>query len=129
MSRRASRAPIHHLATHCRPARLRAPTGRHGPRSSCPAPLAAVLAGIALVGCNASPSATGGATPSVAASSPGSGGQPRDACTLVSTADLSALGLTAAGKPSSVTAGNYTTYGCTWGHPPADELHLQFEPL
>jgi hypothetical protein len=61
---------------------------------------------------------------------PTQGGAPNSgACTLVSTADLQALHVTGQGTPSTVSVGTATTRGCTWSHPPADELHIQYESL
>jgi hypothetical protein len=109
-----------------------APAGRHGVHADNLVPLAvfAVL-GVALAGCGGS-SSTGAAalstTHHVAPPSPASG-RTRDACALVSTADLRSLGVTGAGSAQTITRGTATVYGCTWGHPPGRELHLQFEPL
>jgi uncharacterized protein DUF3558 len=92
--------------------------------------------GAVLAGCGGSSSgaqstaatAAPTAAHTVAAPSPGSG-RPRDACALVSTAELGSLGVTGAGNPQKITRGPATVYGCTWGHPPGREFHLQFEPL
>lgn len=110
-----------------------APAGRHGVHADNLVPLAVfALLGVALAGCGGS-SSTGAApaastTHHVAAPSPASA-RARDACALVSTADLRSLGVTGAGSSQTITRGTATVYGCTWGHPPARELHLQFEPL
>ncbi len=110
-----------------------APAGRHGVHADNLVPLAVfALLGVALTGCGGS-SSTGAAaaastTHHVAAPSPASG-RARDACALVSTADLRSLGVTGAGSSQTITRGTATVYGCTWGHPPGRELHLQFEPL
>lgn len=113
-----------------------APAGRYGSRAHFIA-LAAILAlGTALAGCGGSstPAAGGTATTTPTArqsvAAPAStGGTAQDACTLAGAADLHSLGVTATGVPSTVAVGTATVYGCTWGHPPANELHLQFEPL
>ncbi len=63
------------------------------------------------------------------AAQPPGGGQSRDACALVTAAGLRSLGVTGAGSSQKITRGTATVYGCTWGHPPGRELHLQFEPL
>jgi Protein of unknown function (DUF3558) len=92
--------------------------------------------GAVLAGCGGSSSPAQGtaatAAPTaarhVAAPPPGSG-RPRDACALVTAAELGSLGVTGAGSPQKITRGPATVYGCTWGHPPGRELHLQFEPL
>jgi Protein of unknown function (DUF3558) len=110
-----------------------APAGRHGVHADNLVPLAVfALLGVALAGCGGS-SSTGAAaaastTHHVAAPSPASG-RARDACALVSTADLRSLGVTGAGSSQTITRGTATVYACTWGHPPGRELHLQFEPL
>ena len=110
-----------------------APAGRHGVHADNLVPLAVVaVLGVALAGCGGSSSTGAAAAPStthhVAAPSPSSG-RARDACALVSTAALRSLGVTGAGRAQTITRGPATVYGCTWGHPPGRELHLQFEPL
>lgn len=92
--------------------------------------LAAVLAGC---GGSASPAdsaaaTTPGATNHAPAQQTGSR-QATDACTLVTAADLGSLGVTGSGSPQKITRGSATVYGCTWGHPPGREFHLQYEAL
>jgi hypothetical protein len=95
---------------------------------------ASLVLGAALAGCSGSspapstPNTAPGATASAAAPASG-GGQARDACALVTAADLGSLGVTGSGSPSRISRGTATVYGCTWGHPPAREFHLQFEQL
>jgi hypothetical protein len=115
---------------------------RSGPPSAGPArrghpvPLVAIVGlAAALAGCGGGSSPAGGAAAApaspvhqVAAPSPASA-QPRDACTLVTATELGALGVTGAGSAQKITRGSATVYGCTWGHPPGRELHLQFESL
>jgi hypothetical protein len=111
-------------------------TGQRGARPCHLAPLVAFLglaAALAACGGGSSPASTAAtAAPSparqAAAPSPATG-PPRDACALVTAADLGSLGVTGAGSPQKITRGRATVYGCTWGHPPARELHLQFESL
>lgn len=114
-----------------------ATAGRYGSRAPHSMPLAAVLAmGAVLAGCGGGSTPTGGVTAtttptarhSVAAPAT-TGATARDACRLVSASDLRSLGVTGTGVPTTVTVGTAAVYGCTWGHPPANELHLQFEPL
>ena len=113
------------------------PGGRAGVHAYQLAPLVAFV-GLAavLAGCGGSSSPAGstvaatapGASHSV--TSPSSGAATaRDACALVSAADLASLGVTGAGRALAITRGPSTTYSCTWGHPPGRELHLQVEPL
>ena len=97
----------------------------------------------ALAGCGGSSSASSGSTSpagnTAATAAPGTthhaaapqtgGGPTRDACALVTAADLRSLGVTGPGSPQRITRGPATTYGCTWGHPPGREFHLQFEAL
>ena len=97
-------------------------------------PLVAVVGlAAALAGCGGSTSpAAGTAAPSAAgqaATAPARSGPARDACALVTAAGLRSLGVTGAGSRQEITRGTATVYGCTWGHPPGRELHLQFEPL
>jgi hypothetical protein len=95
----------------------------------------------ALVGCGGA-SSTGNAAATTApgathhATTPQAGGgqatvgrQATDACALVTATELGSLGVTGAGSPQKVTRGPATVYGCTWGHPPGREFHLQFEAL
>jgi hypothetical protein len=103
---------------------------------SVPVVIAVVVGGAglasALAGCGGSTSPVADtAAPSAArpaAAAPSGGGPARDACALVTTAGLRSLGVTGAGSPQKITRGTATVYGCTWGHPPGRELHLQFEP-
>ena len=95
--------------------------GRRGMRVFRLPPLVAVVGlAAALAGC-------GGSTSPVAA--PSGSRLARDACALVTAAGLRSLGVTGAGSRQKITRGTATVYGCTWGHPPGRELHLQFEPL
>ena len=112
-----------------------APASSRLPRARRVLPLAALLlAWLAVTACAGSAKPGGGpATPAVSPSVTGSGsvttGAIRDACKLVSASDLRSLGVSGAGTPQTTTVGTATVYGCTWGHPQAGELHLQFEPL
>ena len=97
--------------------------------------VAFVALAAAAAGCGGGSSQVGSAATSApspahqtTAASP-AGGPTGDACALVTAADLGSLGVTGAGSPQKVTRGSATVYGCTWGHPPALELHLQFESL
>ena len=108
--------------------------GRRGMRVFRLPPLVAVVGlAAALAGCGGSTSpAVGTAAPSAArpaAAAPSGSGPGRDACSLVTAAGLRSLGVTGAGSRQKITRGTATVYGCTWGHPPGRELHLQFEPL
>ena len=108
-------------------------TAQRGARPCHRAPLVAFLGlAAALAGCGgsspASTATTAAPSPVHQAAAPSQAtGQPRDACALVTAADLGSLGVTGAGSPQQRTRGRATVYGCTWGHPPARELHLQFE--
>ena len=82
---------------------------------------------VAVVGLAAALAGCGGSTSPVAA--PSGSRLARDACALVTAAGLRSLGVTGAGSRQKITRGTATVYGCTWGHPPGRELHLQFEPL
>lgn len=96
----------------------------------------------ALAGCGgSSPPAAGGTSPAgntaataldatrhPAALQTG-GAQARDACALVTAADLRSLGVTGPASPQKNARGPATVYGCTWGHPPGTVFHLQFEAL
>ena len=96
-------------------------TGRRGTRLFGLTPLVAVVGlAAALAGC-------GGSTSPVAA--PSGSRLARDACALVTAAGLRSLGVTGAGSRQKITRGTAKVYGCTRGHPPGRELHLQFEPL
>jgi hypothetical protein len=74
------------------------------------------------------PGATQGTTQPTSGATAGSG-PAGGACTLVTAQNLRSLGVAGPGSPQTVTRGTATVYGCTWGHPPANELHLQFERL
>ena len=82
---------------------------------------------VAVVGLAAALAGCGGSTSPVAA--PSGSRLARDACALVTAAGLRSLGVTGAGSRQKITRGTATVYGCTWGHPPGRELHLQFESL
>jgi hypothetical protein len=95
---------------------------------------------VAVLGLTAALAGCGGSTsPAVGAAAPGAArqaaavragsGPAQDACALVTVADLRSLGVTGAASRQKITRGTATVYGCTWGHPPGRELHLQFEPL
>ncbi len=110
---------------------------RHGVCAAHLVPLVAIVGlGAALAACASNSSPASGAAPATAPAatqtaakpSPGSG-HARNACTLVSAPELRSLGVTGAGNRQTITRGTATVYGCTWGSPPANELHLQFEPL
>jgi Protein of unknown function (DUF3558) len=115
--------------------------GRCGVRRVGLVPLAAFVGlTAALAGCGGSPSTpSGGTSPAGTTAVPGAthhaaapqtgGGATTDACALVTAADLQSLGVTGPGSPQKITRGSATTYGCTWGHPPGREFHLQFEAL
>lgn len=82
----------------------------------------------AMSGCGGS-SSVGSPSPTSTKPRVAQGSQAQNACTLVTTGELVSLGVTGAGNPSKVSVGTATTYGCTWGHPPSREFHLQFEQL
>src|SRR5215472_5945995 len=101
-----------------------------------PLPIAAMAAiAVLAAGCGGAAPATGSApTGGQSSQTPGGGlpggggtGTSGKACALVSAADLASLGISGAGRPSSVTSGSYTTYSCVWSST-AGVLNVLFEP-